>query len=196
MIKKQISIISGALLLIISFIAVPMISNSEDKKEKKIEEKYSAQLLSLTGTAGRHTGTLYMTMETWTPDEQRIEFFNIFKEKGAEELQKVMRKNNAGYVRFSGTLSWPVNIAAKIPTDKGTLIRLVTERPITFVEYRGGSRSRDYEFGLIEFLMPEQGEGEGMLIGAAKITLDKDGKLIVESLGMGDTKLLHVKKSK
>jgi hypothetical protein len=80
--------------------------------------------------------------------------------------------------------------------DGKILVRLVTERPIQWWEIAGHtSRSRDYEFGYIEFTLDEEtNKGEGYLIHTAKIDLTKDGKVSIETLGTNPHKLQRVKK--
>jgi hypothetical protein len=56
-------------------------------------------------------------------------------------------------------------------------IFVVFERWTEFAEVRGGYRSLDYPFGVIElFLDPRTGKGEGTYIAAARIRFDRENK--------------------
>ncbi|MCK4932158.1 MAG: hypothetical protein KAT01_08325, partial [Candidatus Aminicenantes bacterium] len=56
------------------------------------------------------------------------------------------------------------------------------------------SRSRDYEFGYIEFTLEEEkNKGEGYLIHTAKIDLTPEGKVSIETLGTNPHRLQNVK---
>jgi hypothetical protein len=56
-------------------------------------------------------------------------------------------------------------------------IFIVFERWTRFAELRGGYRSLDYPFGVIELFIDERtGKGEGTYIAAARIDLDFDEK--------------------
>jgi len=53
----------------------------------------------------------------------------------------------------------------------------VFERWLQFAEVRGGYRSLDYPFGIIELFVDEKtGKGEGTYIAAAHIRWEKDKK--------------------
>ena len=150
------------------------------------------------GPASGQTTMVYMTVERWTTDAERMEFYKILKEKGVEELKKAMRKVEVGYVRSTQTLRYPLSIASSFQTEKGRLVRLITERPISWAELRGAisPRTREYDFGVIEFLLDENGKGEGTLIPTAKVELNDKGQIVVETLGTGPQKLTNVKKTK
>ncbi len=147
------------------------------------------------GPASGQTSRITLTVERWTTDEERMEYYTILKEKGSDELLKAMRKQTVGYLRFTGTIRYPLNIASSFQTEKGRLVRLVCERPIQPAELWGKTpaRTRDYEFGVIEFLLDEKGNGQGTLIPTAKVEVNDDGQLVVETLGLGPQKLMNVK---
>jgi hypothetical protein len=90
-------------------------------------------------------------------------------------------------------------VASSIPQpDGGRIVRLFTERPIIFGEAYYNTRSTDYEFGIVELKLNAEGEGEGVTIPAAKLSLDKEGQLVVETLPYttGPQKLLGVREWK
>ena len=45
----------------------------------------------------------------------------------------------------------------------------------------------------LEFTLDESGKGEGTMIPTAKIMLNEEGQIVVETLGTGPQKLLNVK---
>ena len=147
------------------------------------------------GPASGQTSRLTLTVDRWTTDEERMELYTILKEKGSDELLKTMRKTTVGYLRFTGTIRYPLNIASSFETEKGRLIRLICERPIQPAELMGRTpaRTRDYEFGVIEFTLDESGKGEGTVIPTAKVEVNEQGQIVVETLGLGPQKFLNVK---
>ena len=58
--------------------------------------------------------------------------------------------------------------------DGGRRIVLVTDRPISFWEAANQPRSIDYPFTLIELRLNRDGEGEGKMSIATKITGNRD----------------------
>jgi len=170
----------------------------EPEKAKPVKEKFSGRLVLW--AAGAMTGQstrLTMQVDHWTTDEEKQALFNTLKEGGSDALLAAMRKNIVGYIWTTSSTRYKLNIASTFQTEKGRTVRLVTERPITFAEQMAGTpRSRDYEFGVIEFTLDEKNKGEGVIFPTAKIGVDEKGNLTVESLGTGPQKLMSVKKDK
>jgi hypothetical protein len=166
------------------------------EQAKPVKEQYSGNVvLVAAGPATGGSGRLSVTIERWSTDEEKALLKKALAEDGPEGLLKALRKTTVGYVRTTQSLRYPLNFASSFQTEKGRTIRLVTERPILWAESVGmTARSRDYEFGWIEFTMNEKGKGEGFVIPTAKVSLNKDGQLEVESLGIGPQKLFNVKK--
>lgn len=155
--------------------------------EKK-RETFTATVLQTANMRLPAGGTFQITMnvDEWTSIEERKRLVDIFKEGGSEALMKELRKTKAGYIvppAFVRWPSWELDVAASIPQpDGGRIVRLFTERPIAFAEAYYNTRSRDYEFGVVELRLNADGEGEGKTIPAAKLSLDKDGQIVIETL--------------
>ena len=187
-IVKTKSIIVLTLLLLVAVFVV-------DAKKATKKETFTGYVRLISGPAPGATGRLTMTVKRWTTDDERLKLLKTLREEGPEALQKEMREMDAGYVRFARTLRQRLNFAIFRKTEKGLFVRLVLERPIFFAEYKyHAARVRDYEFGIIEFLLDEKGKGEGMVIPTAKIKLNKQGNIEIETLGIGPQKLLKVSK--
>jgi hypothetical protein len=170
----------------------------EPEKAKPVKEKFSGRLVLW--AAGPMTGQstrLTMQVDRWTTDDEKRALFNTLKESGSDALLVAMRKNIVGYIWTTSSTRYKLNIASTFQTEKGRTVRLITERPITFAEQMAGTpRSRDYEFGVIEFTLDEKNSGEGVIFPTAKVGVDDKGNLTVESLGTGPQKLMSVKKDK
>jgi hypothetical protein len=65
-----------------------------------------------------------------------------------------------------------------------------------FGEAYYGTRSKDYEFGVVELKL--NADGEGATIPAARLSLDAEGKIVVETLpyATGPQRLLGVRQWK
>jgi hypothetical protein len=137
----------------------------EPEKAKPVKEKFSGMLVlwaagPMTGKSTRVT----MQIDRWTTDEEKKALFETLKAGGSDALLAAMRKNIVGYIWTTGSTRYKLNIASTFQTEKGRTVRLVTERPITFAEqWVGTARSRDYEFGVIEFTLNEKNKGEGVI---------------------------------
>lgn len=144
------------------------------------------------------TYQLTMTIDEWTPAEDRKRVLVALKEGGEDAALKELEKMKAGYVvppAWANQPSWRVAVATKLETATGTVVRVVTDRPIAFFEAYQSTRSRDYRFGVAEFKLDEKGEGEGWVIPAARVEFDDEGKLVVETLphSTGPQKLIGVR---
>lgn len=180
------------LLALSAFLLAGLVTASQDGEK----EEFTGRVIAMATPGASRTTTLTMVVEKWTTDEQRQKLVQALQEGGSDALLKEMRKMEVGYIRGPQTLRWRLNIASSFQTDQGRVIRLVTERPVSFTEAKAPTRSRDYEFGVIQFTLDEEGKGEGALIPTAKVYFDKEGKLNIEALGTGPQKLTGVKSKK
>ncbi len=173
-------------------------------EEKKNRETFFATVLQQANMRLPGGGTFQLTMnvDQWTSLEERKRLVAIFKEGGSEALMKELRKMKAGYIVPPAIARWPsweVDVASSIPQpDGGRIVRLFTERPIIFGEAYFNTRSKDYEFGVVELKLNPDGEGEGVTIPAAKLSLSDKGELVVETLPYttGPQKLIGVRQWK
>lgn len=189
--KKQTNFFGILVFVSIFVITFSTVSYSDE------EERFTGSVLGWSGPIAGKTSRITMVIEHWATPEERKELLDALQNEGSDGLLKAMRKNVVGYVWFTNTLRWQLNFASTFQTEKGRVVRLVTERPILFVEGMSGtSRSRDYEFGIAEFILDEAGNGEGTIIPTAKVSINKDGKIEIETLGTGPQKLRNVRKTK
>ena len=91
-----------------------------------------------------------------------------------------------------------LNLIRTRKTPTGRQIIGVSDRPIGFLEAYAGSRSKDYQVGIvvIDLKRNKKGKevGEGMLIYASKVKIE-NGKLDIEYVGMEPIRLASVRKN-
>jgi hypothetical protein len=174
-------------IVVLAMVLAAALPATAEEKEKKQRETFFASVLQTANMRLPGGGTFQITMnvDEWTSVEERKRLLTVFKEGGNEALMKELRKMKAGYIvppAFSRWPSWEVDVASSIPQpDGGRIVRLFTERPIAFGEAYYNTRSRDYEFGIIELKLGPDGKGEGATIPAAKLSMGEDGQLVVET---------------
>jgi hypothetical protein len=144
------------------------------------------------------TYQLTMNIDAWTPPEDRQRVLVALKEGGEDAALEELEKMRAGFIippAWANQPSWKVAIATKTRTATGTVVRVVTDRPIAFVEAYQATRSKDYRFGVAEFKLDEKGTGEGVVIPAARVEFGDDGRLVIETLphSTGPQKLVGVR---
>ncbi|MCU0230650.1 MAG: hypothetical protein MUC67_04640 [Acidobacteria bacterium] len=176
-----------ATLLVLALLAgvATLVVAGEGKSPK---ETFRARVVNVGGNLPSGTGLMWMTVESWSTDQEREALLRGLQAGGTEGLTKAMRKMDKGYVRFQETLRWKINHAVSLDTPEGRKVRLVTERPITFVETSASLRSQDYTVGVIEFTLPPDGKpGAGVLIPAAKVSINETAKSIEIETPPGNT---------
>jgi hypothetical protein len=140
-------------------------------------ERFTALAVSL-GTPGR-TGaqTVEMAVNRWSTDEERDKLMTALLEKGPEKLLDTLQSlPRVGYIRTPESIGYDLHFARKHPMpDGGKRVIIATDRRIGFWEAANRPRSIDYPFTLIEMHINPNGEGEGKLSLATKITVEGSG---------------------
>jgi len=143
------------------------------------QETYTGTVISYGSGLNTRTvsRTFTLNIKRQTSDARAQEFLNLLQEDGQEALQKKINDEDLGRFSVGGNVGIPVNVVRESVVDGKRRIFIVFERWTQFAELRGGYRSLDYPFGVIElFIDEETGKGEGTYIAAAKIRLNYDEK--------------------
>jgi len=140
------------------------------------------------------TTQLQIVVDRWSSQAQRAKLLDALAKKGPEKLLDTLQDQpKVGYIRSSTSLGWDLRYAYEEPgEDGGERVVLVTDRPIAFWETANDARTLDYPFTVIEIRMPHEGDGQGMLSVAAKITRDKKGDITLENWGTQPIRLTQV----
>jgi hypothetical protein len=150
--------------------------------------------------AGRtRAGTVEITIERWSTDEERRNLQAALKEGGPDALLKALQKqkDRAGFIRGTGRLGYPLRFAHQIPLPGGgRRILVATDRPISFLESLNRPRSIDYPFTIVDIRLGADGEGEGKLLPLAKVTANDDNVIEVENYASVPVRLTKVKREK
>lgn len=158
-------------------------------------EQYVGRLVDMGAVPGRSATYLTLRIEGYSSDEEVLRLAGVLAEKGQSAvISELWDMPSLGWVKIGTSLGYEVQIIRSIPTDGGgRILRVVTDRPIMFVESMRGTRSKQYPFGIIEIRFGPDGVGEGVLIAAASLSLPKDGPLEIKSYGTQPFKILQVK---
>lgn len=154
--------------------------------QESVKETFTGTILSYgTGRNTRtSTNTFTLNITGATTDEQSQRSLGILQDGGQDALLKELSKKDLGNFSVGGRLGRTILGLRVTDVEGKKRIFAVFERWIQFAELRGGYRSVDYPFGVIElFIDPNTGKGEGTLIEAAQIrwkTDKKSGKDSVE----------------
>lgn len=137
-------------------------------------EEFTGDIISFNGPKVR-TARFTLRIERLTTDEQSNQNLAVLRDSRQDSLLNLIKKEDVGALSIGNGLSQSVNVARQSQVDGKTRILAVFERWMHFSEIRGGYRSMDYPFGVIELMIdPATGKGKGTYIAAARIRWDKD----------------------
>lgn len=148
------------------------------------------------------TANFSLTIEGTTSDALAQRYLGLLQEGGQDTVLKEISDQTLGRFSVGSNVGVPVNVVRESTVDGKRRIFVVFERWMQFAELRGGYRSVDYPFGVIEiFIDPKTGKGEGTYIAAAKVRWVKDKKtneyqVEIENFATYPARLLGVKTSK
>jgi hypothetical protein len=165
----------GLLVLIGGLMAVPVASTQD------AIASFQAVAVNMSNAGRGRTGTIDITIERWTTDEEREKLASVLVEKNENalliELQKI--KPRVGFIRTPDSVGYDLRYAREVVNDDGTRrIVIATDRPVSWMEARENNRTMDYPFMLIEMRLDPKGKGTGKLAPMVKVNYDKEKKTL------------------
>src|ERR1700681_1546605 len=154
-------------------------------------DQFVGTLVNLEGGA---SAPVVIHVDHYSSDSEVAKLKAILADKGPDALREALwNLYEAGYIRVGGGLGYPIAVARSKPDGKGgRVIRLMLDRPIAFRELVNNTRSVDYPFTYVELTLDKDGNGEGKMIAAAKVSM-VGNTVEIESLGTQPIKILQVK---
>lgn len=200
---KRVYVFFGMLcLLYFSLFSAPNAFGQRRGGGNSERETYTGTVLSygtgLNTRAVTRTFTLGITGET--SNEDAVRFLGILQNRGQSSLLGEIDDEDLGYFSVGAQLGRRLNVVRESVSGGQRRVFIVFERWTQFAELRGGYRSLDYPFGVIELVVDEQtGRGEGTYIAAAKIRWTRNGsdanQVEVENFATYPARLLGVRRS-
>jgi hypothetical protein len=141
------------------------------------QETYTGSIVSYgNGLTGRmQTGTFTLTIDRLTSDQRANELLGLLQEGSDDALLNQLDKEDVGRFSVDGRIGPRLNVVRESDVNGQRRIFAVFRRWMNFGELRGGYRSTDYPYGVIElFIDPRTGKGEGTFIAAARISWRTD----------------------
>jgi len=163
--------------------------------ENPLIESYVATVAGMHG-ARNQPYQIKIEIAGYTSEEDAAKLADVLKSGGQDALVKALASYKLGTIAPFGRQGSDLNYVRVFNTDKGKVIRMISNREMDFFEYKYNGRSVDFPFSIVELLIKNDGKMEGWIIIAAKIGINKDHGLDVESLGMEKTYLVSIQKKK
>lgn len=164
--------------VLFSFLAIAFLALTADAQSGE-KETFTGTVLSYgSGFNTRiDTRTFSLIINNQTSDERAQGFLNTLQAGRQDDLLDAIKKDDLGRFSVGANVGVPINVVRESVVDGKRRIFIVFERWTQFAELRGGYRSLDYPFGVIELFIDEAtGKGEGTYIAAAQIKMDYDEK--------------------
>jgi hypothetical protein len=159
-------------------------------------ERFTALAVNLErGTSGQ----VEIVINRSSTEGERDRLISTLLEQGPDKLLDVLQDMpRVGYIRTPESVGYDLHYARRAPLpDGGERVVLVTDRRIGFWEAANRPRSIDYPFTVIELHLNADGQGEGKISIATKITADKDHRIVtLENYATQPVLLQSVKREK
>jgi hypothetical protein len=188
---NKLSSVQKMLLCFLMFCAILLPRMGESRE--KVLEGYTASLINMAGV-GKGPIQIKILIYSYTTKEEFDSLAGALQKGGQDAVARGMDKMEKGRIAPNFSTGNDVNYIRTFDTDKGRVIRFVSNRPMSFMELRNSGRSTDYPFGIIELVIAKDGTIDGSVIGAAKIKINKDNALEVESYGTEPLRLQNIRK--
>ena len=183
----------------IAVASVPVAHSRQDR----IDITAFAVNMSNIGTGG--SSMVEISITRWSTPEERAHLITTMMEKNADALVRELQKTPS-HGRFSIPslrgpdphnlrLGYDLHYTWQTPLPEGgRRIVIATDRYIGFQEARTQPRTIDYPFTLFEIRVDKNGEGQGKMAVATKISFDKKKNVIeLENYSSEPVRLNNVK---
>lgn len=170
--------------------------------------RMSAWAVNMSNIATGANATIDIKVDRWSTADERQRLISTFLDKGQDALLRALQKAPVkGRMRIPGymgpdphnyRLGWDLRYAWQVPgEDGGRRIIIATDRYIGFWEARNQPRTIDYPFTFIEIRLNAEGEGEGKLAAATRLTFNKKKNLVeLENYSTEPVRLQNVRVEK
>ena len=194
---KRITIL---ILLTACSLMIPLVASAQKKSDEgSTKEVYTGTLINMSG--GSVSTGFNLTLTGQTSDEEAQHYRSILAAEGQDDLLKAIRKNNLGFIAATGQTRRNLLVVREGQIEGSRRIIAVFERWQGFFEVRGGYRSTDYPYSIIEIVFDHKGRGTGTFVGLAQVRMKMDKKtaqwrLEIENFGSFPAKVMGVMRRK
>jgi hypothetical protein len=162
-----------------------------------VSEQFSATGFFESGPASGKSVGINIYVNSYTTDEERNNFLDILKKQGQDGLESAFDKaKERGRISVTGSTGNSVPFIRSHNAETRRIIRMATNRIMSFAELSQSPRSRDYKFTIVELRLDASGNGDGSIFYATKLKFDKSGELVLEHYGQKPIRLANVRKQK
>jgi len=132
--------------------------------------------LTATAAAGpNQVGTVTVPMvaqiDRYTPEYARTKMTDALKYNGYPGFLNALREAPIAGSLSIGNEKWTIRWARKLPNGAGSVISIVTDKPVAFVggQAQNAKPKAGYELGVAQFTVDASGKGTGTMAAAAGV---------------------------
>lgn len=159
-------------------------------------EHFTASYIDI--NTGR-TGPVEMSINRWSTPAERTALHQTLFKKGQSALLEALRDMRpVGRIYTPGSIGYELRYAEQrtLP-DGGREFIFATDRPMSFWELTNRPRSSQYPFTWVQFKVDRDGNGQGKIAVAARITGEEADDLIeVEDFAIQPVRLENIRARK
>ena len=176
-----------------------ILSTTLSASARDVIERYQAFAVSMGTVATGARSTVQIGVFRWSTPEEIANFQKILTTEGPAKLNEAMYKSEQiAFLKVGSSMGYKLQFARKFDQPDGsTRVLLAAERPIGFVEGVRNSRTKDYDFSIIELVIPADGsKGSGALAIGVEVKWDAaKNQLILENYSSEPVRLMDVVRS-
>jgi hypothetical protein len=159
-------------------------SGTAQKPPLKLSKTMTIQAQAMgTSTQMGRNYSITARINEYSPASDQAILLEAFHAKGNEGLVNTLEKmSSKGRLSITGTLGGDLAYIRRFDREDGSvMLRMVTNRLLRFGEVWADTRSSDYALSAMEITISKDGKKkEGRLLPAAKLDIDKQGRLEIE----------------
>ena len=165
-------------------------------QETKAPVRYTATAINMDPSVRMNATLVDLHVTRWSSEDERKQLLDILVEKGQDRLLRALQEMpRAGTIKTPDSLTYDLRYArSTVADDGGEQIVLVTDREIAMWETATMSRTLQYPFMVIELRLDKSGRGEGKLTVATKLSVSRNGQIVMENYGTQPVRLSNVKR--
>jgi len=184
--------IAGLAFLVLSLVGTSSLWAVSEKEKASV--RYKAVTMLPKTARSSPAVQLDILVDRLTSDSERMEYLQLLKEKGEEAMLKTLAKVNVGRISTPGQVGVAVAVARVRDTEGGQRVRLVTTRPVSFLQARRGEMADQFPYTVMDLYLDADGKGNGTVLSALRVFFDDDGQLQIQGLGGDPVDLINVER--
>lgn len=182
-------------LVLVFLIAIALFSAAPARAEEK-GDQFNA-FLNPTGQPTSKTVPVQIVIKEYTSDADLASYKAMIVSEGQDALVKSIRKNNLGFCRVGSNVGQQIFAARSVALPDGTRKVTAVYGSVTGdFQVRSATKAGDFPFALVEMVIKPDYSGDGMLVPAVGITVNKDGSLDLQNFGAYPARMMNLHQDK